>query len=110
MKIGYLHTMLSEADNRSDLKLVEISLDRIPENILHIIQNHDAFCASAVFGTQGLGSPDEYEKLVLEDERGCRTIEYYNKGISHMLHGTEEDRPIFQVFAHLHTLQNKGHA
>ena len=109
MKIGYVHAMLDEADDRSDLKLVEIPLDRVPKNILQIMRNHDAFCASAVFGAQGIGDPEEYEKLVLEDEGGCRIFEYFNKGISYMLYGTEEDRPIFQVFAHFLALQNMDH-
>ena len=109
MKIGYVHAMLEEADDRSDLKLVEIPLDRVPENILQIIRNHYAFSASAVFGAHGLGGPEEYEKLVLEDEGGCRIFEYFNKGISYMLYGTEENRPVFQVFAHFLALQNKGH-
>ncbi len=109
MKIGYVHAMLDETDDRSDLKLVEIPLDQVPENILQIMRNHDAFCASAVFGAQGIGDPEEYEKLVIEDENGCRIFEYFNKGISYMLYGTEEDRPVFQVFAHFSALQNKGH-
>ena len=109
MKIGYVHAMMDEADDHSDLKLVEIPLDRVPENILHIIQNHDAFFTSAVFGMQGIGDPEEYEKLVIEDENGCRIFEYFNKVISYMYYGTEEDRPVFQVFAHLLVLQKKGH-
>ena len=109
MQIAYVHAMLNEADDRSDLKLVEIPLDLVPENIFQIIRNHDAFCASAVFGALGIGDPEEYEKLVLEDEGGCRIFEYFNKGISFMLYGTEEDRPVFQVFAHFLALQNKGH-
>ena len=102
MKISYIHAMLDEADDRSDLKLVEIPIDHVPENILQIIRNHDAFSASAVFGARGIGDPEEYEKLVLEDEGGCRIFEYFNKSISYMLHGTEKDRPVFQVFAHFH--------
>ena len=61
MKIAYGHAMLDEASDRSDLKLEEIPLDRVPENILQIIRNHDAFCASAVFGARGFGDPEEYE-------------------------------------------------
>jgi len=109
MKIAYVHAMLEEAIDCSDLKLVEIPLDRVSENILQIIRNHDAFYASGVFGAQGIGDPEEYEKLVLEDEGGDRVFEYFNKGISYMMNGTEEDRPIFQVFAHFHALQMKDH-
>jgi hypothetical protein len=100
MKIAYVHAMLDEASDRSDLKLVEIP---------QIIRNHDAFCASGEFGEQGIGDPEEYEKLVLEDEGGGKVFEYFNKGISYMMNGTEEDRPVFQVFAHFHALQKKGH-
>jgi len=100
--------MLSETEKRLDLRLVEIPIDRIPENILQIIRNHNAFSVSAVFGKEGLGDPEEYDRLVLEDEVGCRTFEYFNKGISYMKYGTDEDRPVFQVFAHFNALQRKG--
>jgi hypothetical protein len=109
MKIAYVHAMLDKPSDRSDLKLVEIPLARVPENILQIIRNHDAFCASGIFGKQGIGDPEEYEKLVLEDENGGRVFEYFNKGISYMMNGTVEDRPVFQVFAHFQALQKKGH-
>ena len=72
--------MLDEADDPSNLNLAEIPLDRVPENIIKIMRNHDAFCASEVFGRQGIGDPEEYEKLVLEDEGGIRIFEYFNKG------------------------------
>ena len=109
MKILYRHTMLENLDDRSDVDLVEVPLDRVPENILGIIRRHKAFRESALFGAPGLGHPEEYEKLVLECEGGCRTFEYFNKGIWYMATGTEEDRPVFQVFAHFMLIQDKGH-
>lgn len=99
--------MLDEATDPSNLSLAEIPLNQIPENVLQIMRNHDAFCASGVFGEQCIGEPDEYEKLVLEDESGIRILEYFNKGISYMFNGTDEDRPVFQVFAQLQVLQRK---
>lgn len=109
MRIHYLHTMLDNVDDRWNIELTEVPLDRVPENILEIMRTHEAFLESTVFGAQGLGDPEEYEKLVLEDDSGSRTFEYFNKGIFYMLSGTEEDRPVFQVFTHFMVLQDEGH-
>jgi len=100
--------MLDRIDDRSCIDLVEVPLESVPENIQQIIRTHQAFRESKVFGTQGLGSPEEYEKLVLEDDDGCRTFEYFNKGLSYMMSGGEEDRPVFQVFTHFMLLQDQG--
>lgn len=109
MKILYRHIMLEDLDDRSDVDLAEVPLDRVPENILEIIRTHEAFRESASFGAPGLGRPEEYERLVLEVEGEFRTFEYFNKGISYMATGTEGDRPVFQVFAHFMSLQDKDH-
>jgi len=101
--------MLDDLDDRSDLDLAEVPLDRVAEDILEIIRTHEAFRESRSFGARGLGHPEEYEKLVLERESGRSTFEYFNKGISYMATGTEEDRPVFQVFTHFMLLQDKGH-
>ncbi len=108
MKILYCHTMLDDIDDRADIQLVEIPLDRVPGKILDIIRTHEAFRESGSFGEPGLGDPEEYEKLVLEDDSGSRTFEYFNKGIWYMFTGTEEDRPVFQVFARFMVLQDEG--
>ncbi len=100
MKIKYGRAMLQDIDARANVKLVEIPFDRVPEKIMEIIRKHEVFLASGVFGKQGLGSPEEYEKLILSDDKGVRTFEYFNKGISFMMSGDENDRPVFQVFTH----------
>jgi len=109
MKILYRHTMLEDLGDRSDVDLAELPLDHVPENILEIIRKHEAFQKSRTFGAPGLGHPEEYEKLVLEDESGRKVFEYFNRGISYMATGTEEDRPVFQVFSNFVSLQDEGH-
>ncbi len=95
---------------RSGIKLTEIPIDIVPNKILQIMLSHEGFKTSTIFGKEGLGDPEEYEKLVLGDEAGTRTFEFFNKGLSHMMYGTEEDRPIFQVFAHFHGYHSGRHA
>jgi hypothetical protein len=109
MKILYRHSMLEDLGDRSNVDPAEVPIDHVPESILEIIRTHEAFRESTSFGASGLGHPEEYEKLVLEDENGSRTFEYFNKGISYMIAGTEEDRPVFQVFTHFMLLQTEGH-
>ena len=109
MKILYVHAMLGEIGDRTELNLVEVPLIRVPEDILQIVRSHEAFRESVGFGARGLVEPEEYEKLVLEDENVCRTFEYFNKGISYMRSYTEKERPVFQAFAHSQTLQHRGH-
>lgn len=70
-------------------------------DIIEIIRNHKAFSSSRATGQKGLGFPEEYENLVVEDGDTIRTFEYFNKGISYMISGGEEDRPVFKVFANL---------
>lgn len=106
MKILYLHTMLKNIDERSGISLAEIPPNDVTENILEIIQTHDGFRESSTFGAKGLGDPEEYEKLILEDETSSRTFEYFNRGISYMSE-IEEDRLVFQVFTYFMTLQNR---
>jgi len=100
--------MLNNIDDRSSIDLAEIQIDDVAEDILQIIRTNQAFFASKVFGAQGFGSPEEYDKLVLEDDNGSRTFEYFNKGISYMMSTNKKDRPIFQVFTHFMLLQHKG--
>jgi len=107
MKIHYRHALLDNIDKRSDVQLEEVSPDYVPRNILEIMRTHEAFRESGSFGTQGLGDPpEEYEKLVIEDDNGCRVFEYFNKGLWYIEHGTEKDSPIFQVFTHFMILLN----
>jgi hypothetical protein len=48
-----------------------------------------------------LGEPIEYEKLIVsKDGEDDKVFEYYNKGIHYMMYGGENEKPIFQVFAH----------
>lgn len=95
MKILYVHAMLEDLDDRRSVHPAEVSPESVPENILEILRTNEAFRKSTTFGARGLGDPEEYEKLVLENDGGRRTFEYFNKGISYMMSGTEEDRPIF---------------
>ncbi len=109
MKILYAHTMLENPDDRRAVQLAEIPFDSVPENILEIIRTHEVFQKSTSFGALGLGNPEEYEKLVLKEDNGCRIFEYFNKGISYMLTGTEKDRPVFQIFTHFMVFQKESH-
>jgi hypothetical protein len=92
--------MLERAEDRATLSLRDIPLDGVPVHIQDIIKNHKAFSESNAFGREGVGSPEEYEKLIISKENRISIFEYFNKGIHYMTVGTEEDRPVFQVFAH----------
>lgn len=100
MKILYRRALLDNLDKRSDVQLEEITPEYVPKNILEIMRTHEAFQASRSFGAQGLAEPEEYEKLVIEDENGRREFEYFNKGVWYIESGTEADSPVFQAFTH----------
>lgn len=93
--------MLENAADRSRLFLKEYLETDIPENILSILRKNKHFKSSKTFGNKNFGEPIEYEKLVISNEgEDDKVFEYYNKGIHYMLYGGENERPIFQVFAH----------
>jgi hypothetical protein len=100
MRIQYAHTMLKRIKDAPFVRLEDMPLEDVPSHIQEIISNHRAFSESNTFGRTGLGTPEEYEKLVISGGDRVKTFEYFNKGIHFMSTGTEEDRPIFQVFAH----------
>ena len=73
--------MLDGENEPEKIEAFEIPLEKISVNVLDIIRNDERFSQSRVFGTKGLGSPEEYDKLQIIDETGCKTFEYFNKGI-----------------------------
>ncbi len=95
--------MLEKVDDRKKLSLKEYKEADIPENILFILKENKHFKSSKIFGSKNLGEPIEYEKLIVSDEQDEKVFEYYNKGIHYMMYGGENERPIFQVFAHFMT-------
>ena len=101
MRVQYVHGMLERAKDAASLHLEEMPLEDIPVHIRDILQNHRDFSESRTFGQTGLGTPQEYEKLVVSEGDRTRTFEYFNKAICYMAKGKEEDKPVFQVFAHL---------
>ena len=101
MKIKYIHKMVSSFKAVDSLKLIEYNESDLPDDIIQIIKTHKDLSKSNTFGKKDLGDPQEYEKLIIEDSSGTREFEYFNKCIYHMMKGREEDRPVFQVFAHL---------
>jgi hypothetical protein len=101
MKIKYYHAMLENINERSKLSLKEYQESDIPENILSILKMNKHFKSSKIFGDKDLGEPIEYEKLVVsKDGEDDKVFEYYNKGIHYMMYGGENEKPIFQMFAH----------
>ncbi len=100
MRIQYVHSMLERAEDAVTVHLEDMPLEDVPSQIRDIIKNHKAFSESNTFGRAGLGTPEEYEKLVVSEGNRTKTFEYFNKAIHFMASGTEKDRPIFQVFAH----------
>jgi hypothetical protein len=98
--------MLEGAEVGDAVPLHDIPLESIPSDVLDIIRTHKAFSESATFGRMGIGSPEEYERLVISKEDRTMTFEYFNKGIHYCTAGTEEDRPVFQVFAQLMRLDD----
>jgi len=107
MKIKYIHKMVNNFKAVDSLKLIEYDESDLPDNIIQIIKTHGDLSKSNTFGKKDLGDPQEYEKLIIEDSPGTREFEYYNKGIYFMMKGGEDDRPVFQVFAHLMTKERK---
>ncbi len=107
MKIKYIHKMVNNFKAVDSLKLIEYDESDLPDNIIQIIKTHKDLSKSNTFGEKDLGDPQEYEKLIIEDSSGNRVFEYYNKGIYFMVKGGEEDRPVFQVFAHLMTIERE---
>jgi hypothetical protein len=112
MRIQYAHDMLERVKDAPSVRLEDMPLEDVPNHIQEIITNHEAFSESNTFGRPGLGTPEEYEKLVVSEGDRTKTFEYFNKGIHFMSAGTEEDRPVFQVFAHFmkqaRSTHNKG--
>ena len=82
MKIKYVHKMVNNFKAVDSLKLIEYDDSDLPENIIQIIKTHKDLSKSNAFGKKGLGDPQEYEKLIIEDSSGIREFEYYNKGFS----------------------------
>ena len=107
MRIKYVHGMVNNFKEVKSLKLIEYDESDLPDNIIEIIKTHKGLSKSNTFGKKDLGDPQEYEKLIIEDLSGIREFEYYNKGIYFMMNGGEEDRPVFQVFAHLMTKERE---
>ncbi len=101
MTIKYIHKMVSNFKTVDSLKLIKYDESDLPDNIIQIIKTHKELSKSNTFGEKDLGDPQEYEKLIIEDSSGTKEFEYFNKGIYFMMKGREEDRPVFQVFAHL---------
>lgn len=93
--------MVSNFKTVDSLKLIKYDESDLPDNIIQIIKTHKELSKSNTFGEKDLGDPQEYEKLIIEDSSGTKEFEYFNKGIYFMMKGREEDRPVFQVFAHL---------
>jgi hypothetical protein len=104
MKIKYCHIMLEGKNKPDKIETLEIPLEKIPMDILEIINHKQCFSQSRVFEAKGLGVPEEYEKLQVIDETGCRIFEYFNKGIYYMTQCGDDYRPVYKVFAHLTTL------
>ncbi len=101
MKIRYCHAMLKNINDRKKLYLKEYQETDIPENILSILRTNKHLKSSKIFGNESFGEPIEYEKLIVSSEgKDEKVFEYYNKGIHYMMYGGENEKPIFQVFAH----------
>lgn len=100
--------MLENVEDRRGLILKQYQEADIPENILSILKKNKHFKSSKTFGNKNLGEPIEYEKLIISNEGEDEKIfEYYNKGIHYMLHCGENEKPIFQVFAHFMVREKK---
>ena len=96
--------MVTSLKGLESLKLNEYDKSDLIDEIISIINTHKDFSISNTFGEKNLGTPQEYEKLIIEDSSGSREFEYYNKAICYMINGKEEDRPVFKVFSHLEQL------
>lgn len=107
MKIKYVRAMVDNFKEVDSLRLYEYDESDLPNEILEIIKTHKDFSRSNTFGQKDLGEPQEYEKLIIEDSSASREFEYFNKGIYYMAIGGEKDRPVFQVFAHLMSMDHE---
>lgn len=108
MKIQYCHCLLENIDDAVSVRPVEVSFTGLPDHIRNIIKNHKSFAESNTFGRSGLGSPEEYEQLIVSDGNTTKTFIYLNKAVHFITTGTEDDRPVFQVFAHLMAQARSG--
>jgi hypothetical protein len=93
IKLHYQYKMGNETTQEGFFKEGEVSSKN-----LDIISSNERFMKSNSFGQKGLGNPEEYELLLIDNDGIRKSFEYFNKGIHYMLNGTESDRPVFQVF------------
>jgi len=103
MKIKYGHSMIKSLKDKN-IRTIEYDEKDLPDSIIQIIKTHPAFSSSSTFGQKDMGSPQEYEILIIADHNGTRQFEYFNKGIYYMLKGGKAEQPVFQVFANLMTI------
>jgi hypothetical protein len=109
MKIHYARELINKVGEKNRIPLVTFEEKDISDKVIWILRNNEEFRKTQVFGDPRLGAPIEYEKLVVVDDEGERTFEYFNKGIHYMTQDGEQARQVFQVFAffmsrHLETM------
>jgi hypothetical protein len=94
--------MIKSSKEKKNVSLNEVEYESIPENIRNIIEKSGLFSKSTTWGKFGMGGPDEYGVIKIAGDDGGeeRVFEYINMGIHYMMHGTEEMRPVFQVFVY----------
>jgi hypothetical protein len=99
MKVRYAHKMIRNESEKNDVKLTEYEEKNIDKEVLKILKTNTAFNKSNIFGDKSLGTPIEYEKLVITEDGKEKIFEYFNKGIYYMMRNSESKRLIFRVFA-----------
>lgn len=99
MTVKYVHEFIHGKKEKERAAIATYEEREISPVVMEILRNDEAFRKSRVFGDPRLGVPLEYEKLVVVDEDGERTFEYFNKGIHYMTQSGEPARRIFQAFA-----------
>lgn len=98
MTVKYVHDFIHGKKEKKRAALAIYEEREISPEVMEILRNDEAFSKSRVFGDPRLGEPMEYEKLVVVDEDGEKTFEYFNKGIHYMTQSGEPARRLFQAF------------
>jgi hypothetical protein len=99
MIVKYVHEIIRGSKEKARAPLATYEEREISPAVMEILRSDEAFRKSRVFGDPRLGEPVEYEKLVVAEEEGEKTFEYFNKGIHYMTQSGEPARRIFQAFA-----------
>jgi hypothetical protein len=107
-RIDYSHGMLKNPRDRRRDRVIAFVGNEIPLELAQAVEENDILGESGSYGDPDVGSPIEYDHLVIAHDRGKTEIEFFNKGISIALGDDERERRIFRVCVVLYRLAVRG--